>query len=160
MGVDEDIAESVRLHGWHFISVYDHEPPFLYSIGLMPDHPELIVFGLESNDAAAILRGSCKIVKHGGSFEDKKVYQIGAPVPSVSFRNVHPTQVSLYLGYAMGYCRLKRLGDVQALQVFWSDKLGKFPFDDGCDEQTYAHQPRLDIGLTPREVAAYERQWE
>ena len=50
MGIDEEIAEAVRTHGWQFISIYDNAPPFLYSIGLMPEHPELIEFGLEKRN--------------------------------------------------------------------------------------------------------------
>ena len=47
--MEQEIAEVVREHGWFAASVGDHEPPFLYSIGLMQtcDHPELIVFGLD-----------------------------------------------------------------------------------------------------------------
>ena len=53
--MEEEIAEVVREHGWYAASVSDHDPPFLYSIGLMQtsDHPELIVFGLEPDNALA-----------------------------------------------------------------------------------------------------------
>ena len=36
----------------------------------------------------------------------------------------------------------------------------KFPFDVGCDLAVYNLQPRLDIGLTPREVCKFRRQFE
>jgi hypothetical protein len=160
MGVDEDIDEAVRVHGWQFINIYDHEPPFLYSIGLMPEHAEIIVFGLERDEAAAVLGEICERIKQGEVFEHKTVHDINAPIPHIAVRSVHPTQIQLYFGYAMGYCRLKRLGEVRALQVFWPDKQGKFPFDADCGQETYQRQTRLDIGLTPREVAAWERQWE
>jgi hypothetical protein len=29
-----------------------------------------------------------------------------------------------------------------------------------CDLAVYQLQPRLDLGLTPREVRRFERQWE
>jgi hypothetical protein len=43
---------------------------------------------------------------------------------------------------------------------FWPNRQGKFPFDVGCDLAVYQLQPRLDIGLSPREVRRWERQWE
>ena len=33
--MEDEIAELVRDHGWFAASIYDHDPPFLYSIGLM-----------------------------------------------------------------------------------------------------------------------------
>ncbi len=47
--MEDEIAEVVREYGWFAASVSDHDPPFLYSVGLMQtcDHPEFIVFGLD-----------------------------------------------------------------------------------------------------------------
>ncbi len=36
---------------------------------------------------------------------------------------------------------------------------GKLPFEVGCDLAVYNCQPRLDLGLTPREVKKFERRW-
>jgi hypothetical protein len=160
MSEDEEIAEAVRTHGWQFINVYDNEPPFLYSIGLMPDHPELIIFGLDAEIASSAMGKIARRVKHGEAFEHKITYDIAPPFPRIAVRNVHPTQIPLYLGYAMGYSRLQGCGDLKAVQVFWPDKQGKFPFDVGCDEDVYARQPRLDIGLGTKDVAAWERLWQ
>jgi hypothetical protein len=33
--VEEEIAEVVRQNGWYAASISDHQPPFLYTIGLM-----------------------------------------------------------------------------------------------------------------------------
>jgi hypothetical protein len=46
------------------------------------------------------------------------------------------------------------------MQAFWPDRAGKFPFEVGCDLAVYELQPRLDIGLSPREVRRFERLWE
>ena len=43
------------------------------------------------------------------------------------------------------------------MQVFWPDREGKFPFEAGCDLEVYQLQPRLDIGLSPREVRRFQR---
>jgi hypothetical protein len=160
MGVDEEIADAVQAHGWQFINIFDTDPPFLYSIGLMPEHPELIIFGLDSEVATSVLHDIATRVKQGERFEHKATHEIASQFSQIAIRNVHPTQIPLHFGFAMGYCRLMRCGDVQAVQVFWPDLHGKYPFDAGCDLDIYGRQPRLDIGLTPREVAAWERQWE
>jgi hypothetical protein len=160
MAQDEEIREAVEAHGWQFISIYDNEPPFIYSVGLMPDHPELVIFGLDSDVATSVLREIASRVKQGERFKHKGVYEIATAIPTVAIRNVHPTQIAPHLGYAMGYCRLIGYGDVHAVQAFWPDKHGRFPFDAGSDMDVYARQPRLDIGLTTKELAAWERLWE
>jgi hypothetical protein len=161
---EEEIAEVVRKHGWYAASVYDHEPPFLYSIGLMQsyDHPEFIIFGLETKDAHAILSVTIGAICAGASFRESGVHSgILEGDACVGIRRVHPTQHLLYLGYAMGYCRhLGRIGELEAVQVFWPDKNGKFPFDVGCDLDVYQRQPRLDLPLPPSEVREFRRQWE
>jgi hypothetical protein len=157
---DERIAESVKKYGWNAISVSDHTPPFLYSIGLMPygNHPELIVFGLESGEAHAILSAMIREIRIGKSFKEPGVYSLAQDF-SIGIRCVDETQHPLYLGYAMGYCRrMGRIGELQAVQVFWPDKNGKFPFDVGCDLEVYQSQPRLDLALTPSEIQEFERK--
>jgi hypothetical protein len=60
----------------------------------------------------------------------------------------------------MGYCRhIGRRGELQAVQIFWPDEAGRFPFEVGCDLDVYQCQPRLDFPLTPREIKDFERQW-
>jgi len=71
----------------------------------------------------------------------------------VATRLVHPTQHEFYLGFAMGYCREHgRWGGLEAVQVFWPDKQGRFPFSPQCDESVWAAQPRLDQALGPSEL--------
>ena len=74
---------------------------------------------------------------------------------------VHPTQHELYLGFAMGFLtNIGRIGELEAMQAFWPDRSGKFPFDVGCDLGVYEAQPHTDLGLTPREVKRFQRQFE
>jgi hypothetical protein len=163
--VEEEIAEVVREHGWYAANVYDGDPPFLYTIGLMQTlgHPEFIMFGLEADNAHALFAHLVRDIRAGRSYDeaDVRTVSIGGNEHWVGFRRVHPTQHELYLGFAMGYCRhIGRSGELEAMQVFWPDSTGKFPFDVDCDLDVYQLQPRLDIGLTPREVRQWRRQWE
>jgi hypothetical protein len=163
--VEEEIAEVVRQHGWYAASVSDHKPPFLYTIGLMQtlNHPEFIMFGLEANNAHALFSQLVRDIRAGRSYAEPGVYtvSIGGDEHRVGCRRVHPTQHPLYLGFAMAYCSsIGRIGELEAMQTFWPDAAGKFPFEVGCDLEVDQLQPRLDIGLTPREVREWQRQWE
>jgi hypothetical protein len=163
--VEEEIAEVVREHGWYALSISDHQPPFLYTIGLLQsfNHPEFIIFGLETAKAHAVFSGLVREIRGGGSFAEPgvQILTVGGDEHRVGFRRVHPTQHPLYLGFAMGYCRyIGRMEELVAMQAFWPDSAGKFPFEVGCDLAVYQLQPRLDLKLTPRENRAFKRQWE
>jgi hypothetical protein len=163
--VDDEIAEIVREHGWFAADVNDGNPAFMYTIGLMQtcSHPEIIVFGLHSPSAYALLATLFDDIRAGRSFAEPGVYtlSIGNDQHRVGFRHVDETQHPLYLGFAMGFMRnLGRIGELEAVQAFWPDKDGKFPFDAGCDYSVYEAQPRLDIALTPSEIRRWEKQWE
>jgi hypothetical protein len=163
--MDEDFAEDVRAYGWSMASINDHKPPFQYTIGLMETlhHPEFVIFGLESDNGHALFSGLICEIRAGRSFAEAGVHTVslGGDEHRVGFRRVHPTQHPPYLGFAMGFLtNIGRIGELEAVQAFWPDEAGKFPFEVGCDLAVCELQPRLDIGLTPREVRRFQRQFE
>lgn len=163
--MEDEIAAIVRKHGWYAASISDHEPPFLYTIGLLQTfrHPEFVMFGLEADNAHALFSQLVRDLRAGKSYAEPGVHaaNIGGDVHHVGFRRVHPTQHELYLGFAMGYCRdIGRWGELEAMQAFWPDRSGKFPFDAGCELEVNQLQPRLDIGLTAQELRKWRRQWD
>jgi hypothetical protein len=163
--LDEVFAEDVQAHGWSLASISDHSPPIQYTVGLMHTfrHPEVIAFGPEADNGHALFSQLVRHIRAGGSFAEPGVYtvRLGGDEYRVGFRRVHPTQYELYLGFAMGFLRgVGRIGELEAVQAFWPDAGGKFPFEVGCDLGVYQLQPRLDIGLSPREVRQWQRQWE
>lgn len=163
--MDDEFAADVREFGWSQVSINDHQPPFHYTIGLMQtfSHPEFIMFGLEAENSHALFSGLVHEVRGGRSFAEPSIETITlwGDEHRVGFRHVHPTQHELYLGCAMGFLRsIGRIGELLAVQAFWPDQVGKFPFEVGCDLDVHALQPRLDIGLTPRELRRWRRQWE
>jgi hypothetical protein len=65
------------------------------------------------------------------------------------------------MGFAMGFLTSNgHMGELQAMQAFWPDRSGRFPFEVGCDWPVYELQPRLDHSLSPKEVREWRRQWE
>ena len=163
--MDDEIAEVVREHGWYAANVNDHEPPFLYTIGLMETcrHPEFIVFGLDADNSHALFSCLIRNICAGQSYAEPEVYTVtlGGENHRVGFRRVHLTQHPLYLGFAMGFLTNRgRIGELQAVQAFWPDSAGKFPFEVGCEIEVHDLQPRLDLGLTPREVRRFNRPFE
>jgi Domain of unknown function (DUF4262) len=163
--VDDVFAEDVRVHGWAAVSITDHKPLFVYTLGLMQScgHPEFIMFGLEAGNVHALFSQLYRDIKDGHSYAEPGIYAIRLSDDEhrVGIRRVHPTQHELYLGFAMGFLtNIGRMGELQAMQAFWPDRVGKFPFEVGCDWSVYELQPRLDIALSPREVRQRRRQWE
>lgn len=163
--MDEEIAEVVRDYGWYAANVNDAVPPFLYTIGLMESlhHPEFIIFGLEPDNAYALLAGLVAEIQSGATYSSDgiRTIDLGGDKHKVAFRRVHPTQHPLYLGFAMGFLtNLGRMGELEAMQAYWPDANGKFPIDVGCDISVAHLQPRLDISLTPREIREFRRRWE
>jgi uncharacterized protein DUF4262 len=163
--MDDEIAEVVREHGWFPAYIADHKPPFLYTVGLMHScrHPEFIIFGLAADDGHALFSGLVRDIRGVGSYAAPGVYtvSIGAFDHRVGFRRVDPTQHALYLGFAMGFLtNLGRIGELEAMQAFWPDSEGRFPFEPGCDEAVCRLQPRLDLALSPEEMRRFERRWE
>lgn len=163
MSEDGHIAEIVRVHGWYAANVADADPPFVYTIGLTTtwDHPELIVFGLEPQDAYDVLAVIVAAIRAGDSYRVAGRYSgILQGDFKVGLRKVDETQHEVYLGYAMGHVRyMGRAASLTAMQVFLPDAAGRFPFDVGCDIDVHRAQPRLDVPLTPREIRKWRSKW-
>lgn len=159
---DEEIARSVAANGWHAISVADRPPGFVYTCGLLTTfgHPEAIILGLSAQAAHAVLAVMVEDIRAGRPFAAPGSYDgILVELP-VAIRAVHPTWHELYLGYAMGHCRhTGNPGGLVAVQVFWPDQMGRFPFEAGCDPEVAALQTRLDLPVPPSELRAFRRRY-
>lgn len=132
--VDDDID---RL-GWSAIGVFAAvddpegmlENPFTYTIGLLKtyEHPELIVYGLPPEQAHSILASAIEQIKEGVHFSTGRRYSkvLGGGF-EVEFRKVDPT------GRPLNVARNYYEADVEALQLVWPDKEGRFPGEAGVD---------------------------
>ncbi len=160
MAYEKEIADDVDRWGWSAVCVSDTSPPFVYTVGLMftYDHPELILLG-SPDEGHRILAAMVHDIAGGKSFAAPGKHEGVLAEGSIATREVHPSQHEFWLGYAMGYCRERgRIGELRAIQVFWPDRAGRFPFDAGCDQEACSLQPRLDIPLTPSEIRELRRE--
>lgn len=122
-------------------------------------HPELIVFGMESRALYGVLAAIVEGLRKGQSFAAPEAYEGVLDGSQIAVRKVHSTHHELYLGYAMGHSRHMNLGGLEAVQVFWPDKQGRFPFQANCDLDVYRSQPRLDLAVPPSELRAFRRRF-
>ncbi len=162
--MDEEIADDVEKYGYSLLNVSDARPPFRYSVGLMKtyDHPELIVFGLDSDNSYYLFDKLIQKLATGIKYNEPGIVEIeiDGTKHRIGLRRVHETQQQVYLGFAMGFCRrIGRWGELEAMQVFWPDSNGLFPFEAGCELDVFQQQPRIDLELTPREIRKFERRY-
>jgi hypothetical protein len=164
MSSDEEIAASVEKHGWHGIAVQGtaDEPSFVYSIGFCRSfkQPDVIIFSLDPKVAFGVL------VEMVADFRAGKVYRAGNTYEGlllgcgVSIRPVHPTQRGMRMGYGVGYYRhVGQPEAFEAVQLFWPDKAGHFPYELVCDPDVAHVQPRLELAVPPSELRAFYKRF-
>jgi uncharacterized protein DUF4262 len=162
--VDQRVSLDIARHGWHVVLVPPEadSPGWAHSIGLWQrfEHPELLVFGSEPRQLGALLNELGERVRGGRRFE------AGAEEPGVlsglpfAFRAVAPRWMNVFLGNAAWHYRSERF---PALQGFWPDRGGRFPWDAGCTPEVAAEQPRLahaelHLALPERLLATLRRE--
>ncbi len=139
---------------WKAIAVEpsEHSAGFVYSAGFMASfgHPEVIVFGLDPDEGYAILAVLAEDLASGRSYAEPGEYDGVVVDGLVAIRPVHESQHEIYLGYAMEAARLGGgTAELHAVQLFWRDSQGRFPFQLGCDPLVAHVQPRLEFAVPP-----------
>jgi hypothetical protein len=119
------------------------------------NHPELCIYG-PTSETSRILSIMVDTIRNGGSYREPGTYAgVLQADARVGVRRVHPTQ-SFALRLARSYLReICRREELEAIQVFWPDEAGKFPYEDGCDLEVSRCQPRLDVVFLQ-----FTKQWE
>ncbi len=164
MSEDARIAESVRLNGWHAIAVEgtEDEPSFLYTIGLCQtfDHPEIVIVDLDARMAHAIAAGAVARIRVGAVYRPGERHADLLEGFAMAWRPVHATRHLVLLGYAVAFYRIASAPPdrLRAVQLFWPDRAGKFPFEGDCDPRVAQRQPRLELAMLPSEVRAFRRR--
>lgn len=136
----EMLREQVGKNGFTFQPVFpgvgDDGEPFVYTIGLSKtfNHPELYVVGLDAGDAIEVMLRAIEKISAGESFEAPTFFQDeeGEVFP---VRPLLQTDVDENSGLGQ-----QVLGHgFAAVQVYYPDENGLFPWEAGCDPN-YATQ--------------------
>lgn len=145
--IEKSALEDIKRQGWHLIIVPEDEegPGFVYSVGMMQtlNHPEIIMFGLETELMADVIDGMGLEIRKGRRFEAGLAKDLlkGYPCKMVP---VAPKSHEEYLRYAIWHRRhVGKPGTLEAVQCVWPDKKGRFPDDPKCDAEVVAAQPML-----------------
>lgn len=142
---EQQLLDDVAEHGWHLIAVAADEsgPAFVYSVGFFHTlgHPEVILFGLDSIQAMGqIVNSIGDLIREGHRFEDGTETDRLLEGYACRFRQVPNDVYPDYLGYAMWFYRPDAF---PAVQCFWPDRAGLFPWEPGCAASTRERQPIL-----------------
>jgi len=163
---DEKTASHIEEFGLSVILVEatDYFPSFGYSIGLWKKfhHPEVIMFGLSTKTIHAVINSVGDLIKSGETVELNKQYTDFFNTGHAEFITVDQTSLGDYFGYAIDFYKTRNF---PALQLVWTDRNDKFPWESNFEEEFVYKQPLLDRNANfkfrePKNLAAFTtRQW-
>lgn len=140
----QQTVDTIDRVGWQAVGVFASEttPTFTYTVGLTHsyDHPEIILFGIDIKNAQAILVDVVDMIKRGKSIVEGRRYSKFVRKFDVIFREASPERIDGYLNAAIWYYGGR---DFRALQMFWPDQAGCFPWDPAYNQRFSSIQPVL-----------------
>lgn len=118
-------------------------PSFAYSVGLKENynHPEIICFGLNTQILHEIINDVGGIIKTEGKINNEKEYDNIFQNTRAKFLKIDERNIEDYFGVAMKYYDSK---EFKGLQLIWTDRNNKFPWEEGFEEEFKFKQPLLD----------------
>jgi hypothetical protein len=142
----------------------DYLPSFAYSVGLWQKygHPEIICFGLPTKTLHPIINDVAEIIKKGQKIETGKIYDQIFQNNRAEFLRVDKRNIGDYFAMAINYYSNY---DFPALQLIWTDRNDKFPWDEDFEKEFVYKQPLLDRNADfkfrePKNLATFTtRQW-
>jgi hypothetical protein len=165
----ERARRDVERVGWHLLMVGGSETSagFVFTIGLWQtyQHPELILFAPAQNPQgmAGRLKAVAERVANGETFEAGTLYPGLLGKHPGAFREVQSQWHPMYLGTAAAFYESF---DFPALQLFWPDGDGRFPWENHFAKDLFGFQPLLgekngilaNVGLATILQASSDRQ--
>jgi len=145
---EKKIRDDVEKYGWS-VGLFEKgtaTPSFAYTIGLWKtyNHPEIIAFGLPVDLLYTILNDTGELIKEGKQLSlgvDNNEILSNLPVQLL---RVDASNIPDYFGFAQWFNGYEAF---PALQLFWPDKAGKFPWEPTYDETYRFDQPLLNHKL-------------
>lgn len=146
------------------IEATDYLPSFAYSIGLWQKfkHPELICFGLRTQTLHTIINDVAELVKIGEFIKTGKIYDNIFENSKAEFLSVDRRNLNDYFGAAIDYYNSK---EFSAIQLVWTDRNDKFPWETEFEQDFIYKQPLLDRNADfkyrePKNLGIFTtRQW-
>ncbi len=145
-------------------STSGYSPSFAYSVGLTKtyNHPELICFGLPSKLAHGIINDVAKMIKEGEVIKSGEIYRNIFKDSRAIFLRVDRRNIANYFGQALNFYEDENF---EALQLVWTDRNDRFPWEEDFEEEFLYQQPLLDRNAEfkfnePSNLATFTtRQW-
>ena len=146
------------------VSSESYNPSFAHSVGLTEtfNHPEIICFGLPSDLAHSIINDVVEIIKQTGAIKIEKEYDNIFKDSRAAFLKVDQRNIGDYFGVALEYYQDKK---IEALQLIWTDRNDKFPWEENFEDEFIYKQPLLDRNpdfkfREPKNLTTFTtRQW-
>ncbi len=142
--IDRRVRADIESFGWHVALVPSdgQVPGWAHSIGLHGgfDHPELLCFGANLEFLHGLVNALGRQIREGERFgPDTRHGGLLADYP-VAFRRVASCWVPTFLGNAAWHYRSDA---IPALQCFWPDRAGHFPWEPDFEPALRGDQPLL-----------------
>lgn len=125
------------------IEATDYVPSFAYSIGLCEkyNHPEIICFGLSNELLHETINNVADVVKDGQVIQTGKKYNDFFENGAAEFLKVDSRNLPDYFGAASNFYSSSAFA---AIQLVWTDRKDKFPWETDFEEEFIFRQPLLD----------------
>ncbi len=125
------------------IEATDYLPSFAYSIGLWTkfNHPEIICFGLGTQTLHSIINDVAELVKSGQKIETNKTYNNIFENSKAEFVQIDKRNLADYFGTAIDFYNSN---DFPVIQLVWTDRNDKFPWETDFEDEFIYKQPLLD----------------
>ena len=116
---------------------------FAYSVGLTKTfkHPEIICFGLRTELLHQLINDVAEIIKEEGNLNPNKEYDNVFENSRAKFLQIDKRNIEDYFGVAIKY--FGKI-EINGMQLIWTDRNNKFPWEDGFEEEFKFKQPLLD----------------
>lgn len=145
----ERIISNIQEYDCHLALIEGdgYSPAFVFTIGLYEKfkHPEIMIFGMNTDVMGQLLNGIKNQVKKGTQYLSNKEYENILAGYNVQFLEVKKDFYPDYLGYAGWY--YNNTFDFPVLQMIWPDKEHKWPWENGFNEHWKFNQPLLDRNM-------------
>jgi hypothetical protein len=141
---DAKVLADVKRYGWHVVKILDKDqsPGWAFSIGIYKNfgHPEIILFGLDSELMHLVINTIGDEIKAGRKFDVEGRYYDLIDTYACTFMPVQHAWYDAFLGYANWFYDGT---DYPVLQCFWPDRDHRYPWEPKFNPHWLWAQPLL-----------------